>query len=651
MADRHRPSKTLVKGGLRPRSRGYGDSMMTTRALAAVLLVGILLVDARAEPEETGLSAEGEAFLAELQTAGWSGHVSAGGVDVTVRQAPLYSAGMLSAVRNRASLSEAQRSAIDDVARVVLAEPGWFFDNPVPAGSYHLGLGFRGKTPALDLFDAVGKRLGTNPFWIMGPSSQVPTASVSAADGAAKVAISTGGITIDVRFVPRARHDELAKGLATTSHGSVRIHSDLDAPERLARLAGVAASTLSAQAGILGCDVAEGPYEVFLLQSADTFNALDRILTGGKFEKTWAFTSHVTGKSYLRYGPRADSDALTDAGFPLKSRSLVLHELGHQLARRAFPHRVAPWPDWLSEGLAELGAERALMAANAADGAAFYRLMVGNWLRADRRGTVPPLADLVGGYMDSGRTGYYTTCYLLAREMARKPKRLHELLEAVGEEAATPAAAIRARDECARLYGRMDVLLDRARVSIRTPAEPPPAVPLGYLDVVDDHWRIVSVPDNAARVVLPGPVKSTEGVTVEVTFSYHPSGQQQTDVYVGIREGRHTRSFLKVALMPKRIMLFWFRHGTWHTCGTVDYKTPLAVGTTSKRAWHDLKIRYRVADRKVRVDTTGGRWAELDVPGHVPVAGTHVGIGVYSGVAYFKEPVVHQDSSLRENRR
>jgi len=212
-------------------------------------------------------------------------------------------------------------------------------------------------------------------------------------------------------------------------------------------------------------------------------------------------------------------------------------------------------------------------------------------------------------------------------------------LAAVGEESVAPQAAGRAREEFERLYGDMDAVLGRALKAARAIRRPPPAVTLGYRDPVGDAWRIVSVADSAARVVLPAPVANADGVTITTAFSYHPSGQQQLDVYFCHREGRHTEQFLKVALLPKRILLFWFRHGAWRTCGTVNYDQPLAVGTAAERKWHDLRITYVVADRKVRVDTTGGRWAAFDVPGYVPSAGTRVGIGLFNGVAYVKEPV------------
>jgi hypothetical protein len=591
------------------------------------------------QSEAPGLSEEGKTFLDTLRRASWSGRASANGTGVTVRSAPIFSAGMLNAVRNRASLDAGQRKDLDDVARVILPEAGWFIKALVPAGTYHLGLEFKGRNPQWVVFDSTGKRLFADAFWIHQTTGKNAGGQAMASGGTATVTISAGGISLGYRFVPKARHDAWTAALETTTHGNVRIHSDLVAAQELSKLAKVASTTLKTHASILGRALPEGMYDVYLLGDGKVFDALDGLLSGGAFKKTWAFTSRMTGWSYLRYGPRADRDALADAGLTLKARSLVLHELHHQIARRAFPEGITLWPDWLAEGLAELGALRALQAASRADGKAFHELLVGNWLHADRVGAVPPLADLVGGYMESGRTGYYTTCYLLAREMVAKPKRLKEFLDAVGEESVAPQAAVRAREEFERLFGEMDAVLARAMKSARAIRRPPPAVTAGFRDPVGDAWRIVSVAGSPARVVLPATVGNADGVTITTTFSYHPSGQQQLDLYLCHREGRHTEQFLKVAVLPKRILLFWFRHGTWRTCGDVNYDQPLAVGTTSERKWHDLRITYRVADRKVRVDTTGKRWAEFDVPGYVPNAGTHMGIGLFDGVAYVKEPV------------
>ena len=82
---------------------------------ACLALLVIVAGSASLRAQDSGLSDEGRAFLAALQGAGWSGHSSADGVDVTVRMAPLCSSGMLNAVRNRKLLGEEQRKALDDV--------------------------------------------------------------------------------------------------------------------------------------------------------------------------------------------------------------------------------------------------------------------------------------------------------------------------------------------------------------------------------------------------------------------------------------------------------------------------------------------------------------------------------------------------------
>ncbi len=610
------------------------------RRIVCFAVLAIVAGSSSGQSSEPGLSAQGRAFLDALYSAGWTGQSSANGVKLTVRMAPLCSSGMLNAVRHRKDIDDRRKKPLDDFAEVVLPSPGWFLERLVPAGTYHLGLDFESGEPLTTLNDEHGQRLTSRSFWINETTDKNATGSVSAGQGAATVRIQVGGIRLAYRFVPERRHDALAASLKTTTSGPVRIHSDLTAKTELLNLARDAEASLSVQAKLLGCEVPEGLFDIYLFGDGKAFEEMDGLLTGGEFKSARAFTSRVTGRSYLHYGPRHDSDALADHGFTLKMRSLVLHELHHQIAGRAFPHSLENWPDWIAEALAEVGSQWAMQARSRTDGQALDDLHLGNWLHADRIGAVPPIEDLVGGYKKSGRTAWYTTCYLLARQMVSKPKRVHELVAAITREATVPAAAVRAREEFVRLYGDVDGLLDRAARSARGMREPPPAVTSGYLDPVGDVWRLVSGPGRPARVILPTPVEKTDGVTLTTTFSYHPSGQQQLDIYLCHREGRHTEQFLKVAVLPKKIILFWFRHGSWRTCWTVNYDDSLAIGTATKRVWHPLKVAYRVADQKVRVDTTGGRWAELEVPGFIPVSGTHAGIGLYDGVAYVKKVMV-----------
>jgi len=214
-----------------------------TKNLVPALLLAFCASVALGQSEALGLSKEGKTFLAALQRAGWSGHSSANGTDVTVRAAPLFSAGMLNAVRNRPALTSRQKRALDDVARIVLPEAGWFIETLVPAGKYHVGLEFKGRNPRVVLFDAKGKRRFAQAFWINETTDKNAGGGVTASGGAATVTIAAGGISLGYRFVAKARHDAMTTALKTTTHGNVRIHSDLQAPRKLAGLARVAATT------------------------------------------------------------------------------------------------------------------------------------------------------------------------------------------------------------------------------------------------------------------------------------------------------------------------------------------------------------------------------------------------------------------------
>ncbi len=596
-------------------------------ALAVAATLALRTPAARGDPPPNAPATEaGKAFLDAVRSAGFGGHAVAGGVDLTVRVAPLFSRGMLDVVR--------EGREVEDVARVVLPGPGWFCETAVPGGAYHLGLAYGEKAPLLVLDDASGRRLAARPFWIVDPAEVDASGAVSAADGAVQVSISAGGISLGYRYVPRDRHDAIVSPLATTTSGPVRIHSDVHAPEALERLARSAAASLKVQADLLGVDAPDGPYDLCLVADANAYDRLDSLVTGGAFHDAWAFTSSITRWSYLRYGPRSDDDALATSVLPLKIRALVLHELHHQVAGRACG--ATCWPDWFAEGLAEVGAERALAAESPADGRAVHDLFLGGWLHADRVGAVPPLADLLGGSMQSGRTGYYTTAYLLVREMASQAKPFAALVSAVSSEVVAPDASIRAGEEAARSFGSLATLLDRVEAAARSGKSRPPAATAGYLDTDGGGWRIVSVPDVAARVVLPAELDRADGARIETTFSFHPSGQQQLDVYPVLWEGRHSEEFLKVAVLPKRIVLFWFRNGLWRNLGSVSYDQPLAVGTATEPSWHTLEVRYQIAAKKLRVELGGGRWAEFDVPHPVPSQGAEAAIGFFNGVGYVK---------------
>ena len=96
---------------------------MVTRS-SAHGLIAVLAGESRGQPESEGLSEEGAAFLAELHSAGWSGHAVANGADITIRRAPLFSAEILNAAHNREALNADQKEALDDVGGSCSQRPG-----------------------------------------------------------------------------------------------------------------------------------------------------------------------------------------------------------------------------------------------------------------------------------------------------------------------------------------------------------------------------------------------------------------------------------------------------------------------------------------------------------------------------------------------
>jgi hypothetical protein len=312
----------------------------------------------------------------------------------------------------------------------------------------------------------------------------------------------------------------------------------------------------------------------------------------------------------------------------LRVRSTVVHEVHHLVAEALYPKMGVRWPTWLSEGLAETAAREAMGEPEAS---AFHAQHLGYWTHARLRGTAPHREDLLGDSVGEDVPSYYAAAYLLVSRLAREPEKLHAILAASAAEPRNSRAKDVARAEMERRFGDAPY-----REVLDLPETEHPAVLYGHLDAGGGRLRIVSEPEAQARVIFPGRV---EGPVVEfhTTFSWGPVGQHQADAYVAYSEGQRAAQFLKVAVMPDSAMLFWFRRGEWTTVGRVAYDTKLEVGEDVR---HPLRIRYDADAGKLRLETTGGRWAEFLCPDHVPVAGTRIGLGCYDGVVLFEPPEV-----------
>ena len=556
-------------------------------------------------------------FAETLRNAPWGGSATSDSLTLAARRAPFCSQAMLDAVA---------KGPLPEVARVTFAEKGWFMSAAVEPGAYAIGIAGKPDNLRFVLRDPKGDAVGGEGFWINTPSPETPSVSIAAeGSGVATARLVAGGITFTFKFIPKARHDAIAAGARETRAGPVSVFTDVDEPGLAKALAKEAAASIPVHARLLGKPVPKGRFPIYVLREKKTYEAFDAFLTGGRFKNNAAFTSHATHASYVVYWP------VPGAGATHKLRSIVLHELHHQVAEALFPSQGVCCPTWLVEGVAEVAAHAALRARSKDDAAHFHDQMRAQWSHGTLRRSRPHLEDLMAGAMGGDIPTYYAGAYLLARRLARRPNDLRAIFSAAAAESTPSVASGLARAELARRFGPAATLF-RPIEEGRHPSLPVPL--FGHMDRVRGALRMVAVRAGQSRAVwtgtLPGP-----DVEVATEFAW-VGGKYQADVYLAYSEGRSKTQFLKVAVAPDYCMLFRFRHGTWSTVGRVNYDTKLKIGAG---VWHPLKVRYVGKARRVRVETTGGRWAEFQLSAFVPTAHTRYGIGSFNGIVDFREPV------------
>ncbi|MFQ5501008.1 MAG: hypothetical protein ACE5EQ_01780 [Phycisphaerae bacterium] len=98
---------------------------------------------------------------------------------------------------------------------------------------------------------------------------------------------------------------------------------------------------------------------IHLYRNTDDYVKADKDITGGRFRKNLAFSSHKTQSSYIVLQPPCTDETLSSVGLPILTRYTIAHEATHLACYGAIPNHRSH-PDWLSEGAAMWIAERAL---------------------------------------------------------------------------------------------------------------------------------------------------------------------------------------------------------------------------------------------------------------------------------------------------
>jgi len=167
----------------------------------------------------------------------------------------------------------------------------------------------------------------------------------------------------------------------------------------------------------LGVQIPPQPIKIFLYANAEDYAKAEFPRTGGAFKDHLAFTHKNTCDVLMVIQPRPGRPPGEDEGM---FEALFAHELCHAVQYRYFPN-YDELPDWLSEGLADAWAERAIARGDAlcADRSPWFASFILEVRQAIEEGTFIPLEKLLTestlGHDFAGRQLRYSENFAFVR--------------------------------------------------------------------------------------------------------------------------------------------------------------------------------------------------------------------------------------------
>jgi len=517
----------------------------------------------------------------------------------------------------------------EEIGRVAFSRPGWFMNEAVPAGDYRLVIEAPRRALRMCLRSDSGALVTSDSFWITPPNTTFPKPELATADGAVVVTIACADVRFSWRYVPREKLEALASGTVTAGK-RVELVSDLRSPELEAALVRETDAAVELQAALIGRQPPADPIRIHLFREEKAYASVDQLVTGGRFKRNGGFASPLTRQAYFWYSSRLDPPDLAGVGAPLILRATLLHEFNHVLCYTLRPECVT-WPSWFIEGLAEKAAAESLRARKPADDADFRDYVKGRWRHSESVGSLPTLEDLLGAYAGADLGGWYSSAFQLVDRL--DPGQLRGLLETLSTEELSTSAATSAREYLERKAGGARTLWTGLREDLLRGGAPPLSV-YGHTDRTADGLRLISSDKGSGRLILQERTFGPD-VTLEAAFAWQPSGERQADFYLAYSTGKDVATFLKVAILPRRIVLFRFGDNRWTRWGQKDFDDALSE-SGEKKAWHPAALTLKSKERLVTVRVEQ-RSAEFKLPEAVPTEDTKVGLGVYNGTVTFKD--------------
>ncbi|GIW71073.1 MAG: hypothetical protein KatS3mg102_0615 [Planctomycetota bacterium] len=377
----------------------------------------------------------------------------------------------------------------------------------------------------------------------------------------------------------------------------------------------------------------------FLYATEAEYQAAEAARTGGIFKTNLAFTHAATSEVHMVIQPRLERLAGTGPGM---LEGLFAHELAHALQYRVFPS-YDEFPDWLSEGMAELFAERALGdSRHCAAQVPWFGVRVHEVLEALDEGRFvpverllteglveqdPALRDLKYGeawalcrFLDDPVNGEQTRFRDFVLEVARMPRGGRPLVE-------------QARERFLALWPDVIRLERRLIAYLRelAPQCPPWQVPGRELRLLPDGGLVCeSFPGNAMMALSTAPRRLGGVARIEAEVMIAPLGHRQADVFFAYRGPLDAYKVAFGAGNPPFVTLMRNQGGRWQSLrnenlppGTLQPEQPVRITIDIDVA----RVAVRVGERPVLRYTAeasaigGGRW----------------GIGCYDGRAIFRQ--------------
>lgn len=147
--------------------------------------------------------------------------------------------------------------------------------------------------------------------------------------------------------------------------------------------------------------------EIHLMRDPAAYRAIEKTITGGKFERNNAFSSWDTRSAYVAVEPTVDDAALKRAGLLAQTHRGIVHEAAHLIVYRAWPH-FRHHPNWLAEGVAIWVADQTLIpgaSVKALAGRPFSSTRMIDFKRIVEEGRLPAIGEALKNRY--GELGFY----------------------------------------------------------------------------------------------------------------------------------------------------------------------------------------------------------------------------------------------------